>query len=71
MSSSALSAFEGDDQTATDQQRNAADDAKAAIDKPPRERNTADGASNQRQRNNARTGDEAEGDHPLVPDRII
>ncbi len=53
-----------------EKKRNAAEDAKAAIDETPRKWNAADGAGNERERDDSGARDEAEVEEPAVADGI-
>jgi len=53
-----------------EQKRYPSEDAETAINEPPRHRNPAYISGNEGERDHTGTGNETEGDHPLVADRI-
>jgi hypothetical protein len=55
---------------AADQQRNTTDNSEAAVDEAPSKRDTSELASDEGQGDDSGTSDEAEGNNPLVSDRI-
>lgn len=57
-------------QAADAQEDGSADDAEAAVDEAPPGRDAADGAGDQREKEDAGGADEAEGDDPFVADRV-
>lgn len=52
------------------QQGDAPEDSETAVDQPPGERDASNLPGDERQRDDPGTGDETEGDHPLVAHRI-
>src|SRR6185437_6708171 len=62
--------FKAADVAKAEEERQDANDAKAAIDKAPIERNAADGTGDQSQRQYTDTGNDSENEDPLVAHRI-
>ena len=62
--------FETPDGVPADGERNGSEYPKAAVDPAPSKWNSAHVAGDKRQREDSRTGDEAEGDEPFITHRI-
>jgi len=65
-----MQALDRKDGSPADHEWQSTEDAKATVDKTPRQRDATDLAGDERERNDAGAGNQAEGDNPLVADRI-
>jgi hypothetical protein len=68
--SSSVSMFESKYGPPAEYERDTPENPEATIEEAPRERDTAEVASDEGEREDTGTGDQAEGDHPLIADGI-